>query len=162
MNGSRGIAMQRRAFMSFGRVPALLLAVALLLGGCAERSRVSEAEPGLNAANSALLMIYRPSQFFHAGNPEGPIVFINGEQIGSLLVGGVLQHRVKPGKYLVVLRKPVLFMPTYEIGRAELTVAEGKTYYLRHSYDWSGMVGVFHTGTNSFGQVDEAMGRQFR
>jgi|GEM_PF-4598578 len=148
----------RRVFSRF----IMAVFISLVISSCVTGAPAPVAEPGLSHADSALLQIYRPSQFFHAANPESPFVYVGDQLVGNLRVGAMLQYRVRPGSHVVVLRQSLLFMPAYEIGRVEITSEAGKTYYVRYSYDMTGIVGTYPQGRSSLHQVDQQTGGLLR
>lgn len=145
----------------FSRFLSLFI-VFIAISGCVGGPQPIAAETGLNNQDSALLQVYRPSQVFHAANAESPFVYVNDQPIGNLRVGGMLQYRVRPGTHMVVLRQSVLFMPAHEIGRLEITAEVGNTYYVRYSFDMTGVIGVHPQGRSSLHQVDQQTGAMLR
>jgi hypothetical protein len=140
----------------------IVAAAALPLAACQTTSSELKPDPSLTPANSALLVVYRPRQLFHSANPEKPYVYLNGQHIGNLGTGDVISLRVPPGEHKVSMRQMVLFSPAWEIGTVPVTMETGKVYYVRYSYDMTGIVGTYPTGSSSLHQVDEATGRLFK
>lgn len=137
-------------------------AVAFLLLAACQRVVPEAANVSLNDTNSAQILLYRSKQFFHSGNPEQPYFYVNDEQIGSMGTGDILSRRVPVGTHRISVRKPILFMPTYEAGAITINAEAGKTYYLRYSLDPTGLIGTNFTSTSYFGLVDETYYQQRR
>ena len=143
-------------------IRAFIITLALFVVGACAEAPIPEA-PGLTNSNAAWLYVYRPYQMFHSLNPEQPFVYVNGGQIGTLGVGDMLGRRFTPGTYQVSIRSSILFMPGTETAAIKVKLEAGKTYYVRYSYDMSGIVplpsGAAFEGGSSLVQVDEKTGQ---
>lgn len=156
-----------KASSTGSRIRAIIaLGVALALAACAQNQPLADIDPTPNSSNAATLHIYRPWQFFHAGNPEQPFVYVNDKYIGKLGVGGALIRQFPPGDYRLSIRGSILFMPGLEIGSIALAMDAGKTYYARYSYDMTGIIPMpaapVATGRSSLVLVDEQTARNRR
>lgn len=83
--------------------------------------------------------IYRTNTSFHALNPERPYVYVNDVQISTLGVGATFCLNLKPGKYEVAIREPILFIPANKSGELVVDVAPGGTQYIRYSREMGGV-----------------------
>lgn len=116
----------------------------------------------LNNTNSATVIVYRTKQAFHSLNPEKPYVYLDGEHIGNLGTGESVSRRVAAGSHTISMKNPILFMPAKSAGSIDLIMEAGKTYYIRYSYNASGLAGTYTTGAPSLGLADEESFRALR
>ena len=144
----------------------LACVTAVMLGACATPAPPAALDAALTEANSANLIVYRPKTSFHSANPELPFLYVNGQQVGKLAVGGALEVRLPVGEHALSMKEPVLFMPAFESHKRALKADPGKTYYVRYSREAGGVVstagGVQFTQVTGFDLVPEEVGKQRR
>ena len=83
-----------------------MLGYVLVLSGCGPKEQFVRSST-LTADESGTLILYRPDTFFHRWNPEEPIVYLDGERVGTLGVGETLTMEVGPGVHGVVLTRTI-------------------------------------------------------
>lgn len=118
----------------------------------------------LNDENSAILVVYRPNTSFHKANPSKPSVYVDGKEIGKLGVNRSLRVRLPTGKYVISVKRSFLFMPVFNAGEVNVTFEQHRTYYVRYSYNFTGLIvapggNAAATGSSSLMLVDEVTGK---
>ena len=133
--------------------------VCLLIAGCSSKGTFQR-DHSLHEDNAATIIVYRPNTYFHRADPEKPFIYINDTKLGKLGIGSNLRISVPNGKYSISVKQSLLFMPGKETNRLELVVDEHKHYYVRYSYDFSGITaGWIVTGEPDLKLVDEKIGK---
>jgi hypothetical protein len=114
-----------------------IIAVALLLGGCA--SFVAEGpafdEKLLKTSDSATFFVYRPEHFFFAGRI--PNLFIDEIDRGKLRDGGYMSVDVQPGTHTLTLHGDIFWWPFPAI-IAKVNISPNQKYFLRLSMSRDG------------------------
>jgi hypothetical protein len=143
---------------------AFLLAAVSTLAACAASQPASPV--GVDRANLATVFVYRPRGWYHAFNPEAPFVYVGDRQIGTVRVGGQIGVELPAGSHRLVIKKPILFMPAYEVAGIDLNLEPGKRYYVRYSLEPAGVivtpVGVAVPGSSGLALVDEETAQRER
>lgn len=130
-----------------------------LLVGCASTPKVTPTDlspaPNPDEVESAPqgecpVWIYRSNTSFHSLNPELPYVYVNDVRVGRLGVGRTFCMNLKPGKYEIAIREPIMFIPAHTSGTLVVEVSEGSTQFVRYSREMSGIT-VVTPGAVSFG-----------
>jgi hypothetical protein len=145
------------------------LATAILLSACTSPQPnvgSSQANPPLSKIESSdetvgcSVYVYRNKTWFHRFNPEKPFVYVGDERVGKLGVGDSVCLRMPEGKYTVSIKEPILFMPTYAIGKVDIEVRTNAPVYVRYSKEFSGVIVTGSTtavtGNNRVQVVTEA------
>ncbi|SEK14973.1 MULTISPECIES: DUF2846 domain-containing protein [unclassified Variovorax] len=123
---------------------ALIFLLAFLLAAC---SATGEKFSRLKIPNSSVgaLYVYRLPNF--AGGGNAPLLFIDGNDQGSLKNAGYIRKELAVGRHVIELRngsilsnmKPLTF---------DLTVEGGTTYFLRYTIEHRGSQHIF--GSTAF------------
>lgn len=138
--------------MSLKKKLTLAWSLPLILAGCATAPPPLPSDasptPTLTEIKSGTdkdcpVWIYRTNTFYHSGNPEKPFVYVNELQIGGLGVSNTICLNLKPGKYQVSIREPIMFMPGSTSGALMVEPKNGEVIYIRYSKE---MAGVFVVG----------------
>lgn len=109
----------------------LAFMLAATLGACtADGPRFRPVD--LEGSGKGVIYVYRPFTLNGVGDPEIPYIYLNGEYKGRMRIDGHFVFLVEPGKHTVSARDIFLAFFTYDMGKAEVTVEEGKSYYLRY------------------------------
>jgi hypothetical protein len=91
-------------------------------------------------------------------------LYVNGRQVGKLAINSAIEVRVPAGEHALSMKEPVLFMPAYESHKLALKAEPGKTYFVRYSREYGGVVpmagGAQVLSTTGFDLVPESIGRQ--
>ena len=151
-----------------GRAFAFASAVTLAatLSSCATQQAGLPRDPNLTNENSATVVVYRPHTRFHRANPELPFLYVNGQQVGKLAINSAIEIRVPVGEHALSMKEPVLFMPAYDSRQLALKAEPGKTYFVRYSREYGGVIpmagGPQVLATTGFDIVPEELGRQRR
>ena len=140
-----------------------VLCTIAMLTSCTTPSAITQ-DLSLNDENSATLIVYRPNTTFHKANPSKPSVYVDGKELGKLGVNRSLRVRLPMGRYVITVKRPFLFMPVLSAGDVSVTIDQYKTYYVRYSYEYTGLMvapggNTSATGSSSLMLVDEVMGK---
>src|SRR5687767_6436587 len=117
--------------------------VAFVLVACGTAPAPSQAPAQAARVQSpaapCIVHVYRNKTAYHSRNPEQPFVYVGDEQAGTLGVGQSQCLRLAPGKYVLSIRQPVLFMPGITSDRLEIEVTEGTPVYIRYAKEFTGV-----------------------
>lgn len=111
----------------------------LLLFACAAPGPVFE--PMIQKEGVATLYIYRPKKF--KGGGTYPHIYLNGVEKAPLRNGGYISAHLAPGEYTIE-SKGKDWKWDLPDSSVKISVAEGKTYYIKLDYDSD--IGVTDTG----------------
>lgn len=107
--------------------------------------------------------VYRTRAAFHSLDAEKPFVYAGEEQAGALGVGDSLCLRLPPGRHVIAIREPVLFMPAWTSRTLEVEVAGARPVYVRYSAEFGEVApsaaGPVVLGSRSLKLSDEASWR---
>lgn len=94
--------------------------------------------------------VYRTDTFYHSANPEWPFVYVNELKVDGLGVARTMCLNLKPGKYQISIKEPIMFMPGPTSGAITVEPKAGGTIYIRYSKEMAGIFAVGATvGTTS-------------
>jgi hypothetical protein len=156
--GKSGRHHARRPGKSRVRNTLLVGIAAVLVAGCASPPFVTTFQQSGGAG--CTVHVYRTQTNFHSANPEKPFVYADDQPAGTLGVGQSICLTLPPGKHVVVVREPILFMPGWPSRRLEIEVADAAPIYVRYSREFGGVVlsagSAFVQGSKSLRISDEA------
>jgi len=116
------------------------------------------------AADQALVYVYRPDTFFYSANPDVPFLYLDGNQLLRLRIGGYTWLEVDQGPHTISIRDSLLGFPIDTLEEIQLEAVSGETYYVRFFQDYDGMAFVGPTAyamTETMMMiVPEKLGRQ--
>lgn len=129
----------------------MLLPLALAACAVAPASTPPAAQlAGVQSPSAACIVhVYRNQTSYHSLNPEKPFLYVGEERAGTLGVGQTQCLRLAPGKYLLSIRQPVLFMPGITSDRLEIEVQQGTPLYVRYAKEFRAVTGTGQMSSNS-------------
>lgn len=128
--------------------PVVALLAAAALAGCASAPRQAVQVGGARVLStsepaSCSLVVYRTQNAFHSMNLEKPFLFVDEQNMGTLDTGASLCLALAPGTHRIAINEPVLFMPGWASGHAEVTTpTPGGPVYLRYAKEYGGVAGT--------------------
>jgi hypothetical protein len=123
----------------------ILGCLVFILSACATTEKYS-LDTEISSKDAATLHFYRTDTYVHSLNPETPYTYLDDKVIAKLRTGMQKIVKVKPGRYTVSVRQPMLFMPGLESESFTHTFVAGEDYYVR--YDLSNILYGPHTQTS--------------
>jgi hypothetical protein len=133
------------------------LSLPLLLAACAAtpapRSQQAQAARVQSAGAPCVIHVYRTKTAYHSRNPEQPFIYIGDEQAGTLGVGESQCLRLAPGKYMLSIRQPMLFMPGITSDRLDFEVKDDQPMYIRYAKEFAGVSGTGNMQSTSRLQI---------
>lgn len=107
----------------------------LLLTGCAYPSWSTHYEPTTPLPEKALIYIYRTQTTIDSVNPEIPKFFINGHELGKLVIGGYYVQSVDPGEIEVYYKNSFMGFYPWKSGTIQLKAQAGQKYFIKFSIE---------------------------
>ncbi len=125
---------------------ATAVLAASLLAGCASAPPQATVQPGsarlvgTRQPDTCSLIVYRTQSAFHSMNVEKPFLFVDDQNLGIIDTGASLCLALTPGTHRIAINEPVLFMPGWASGHAEVTTPTvGGPTYLRYAKEYGGV-----------------------
>jgi len=144
--------------MSFRLLHTALIIFAL--AACTSNAPFTQNE-SLNENNASTLIVYTPDTSFNRQNFIYPTIFIDGHAAGKVSIKNPLQFFLEPGPHTITFQRAFVVMTNYEAGKIDIQLEQGKTYYIRYSYDFDDRVTNAEpsaSGASSFRLVPPSQG----
>lgn len=114
--------------------------------------------------DNTLIYVYRPDTLFYSGDPDVPILYLDGDRLLRLRINGYTWLDVEPGQHEILLRESLLGMPTSTIGEIDLRAEPGQTYYIRYTFEFGSVASdgmyLYQIGKSAFLIVPNELGEQ--
>ncbi|GEM_PF-3397238 len=112
-----------------------ILIVFVFLLSCAYPKRTTDYEAAVLSSGKALVYIYRTPTQIDSLNPDWPKLYMNGDVVGKLGVGGYYVQAVEPGEVTVSYKNGYFGFYPWTADEIKLTAVPNQKYFINYSIE---------------------------
>lgn len=110
------------------------IVLSVLLCGCTANGPAFQ-PAAVEAADKALIYVYRPSTYLFLTTLDVPFLYLDGNQLARLRIGGYTRLEVDEGPHMISFKESEMGFPDDTIAEIGLVAVPGDTYYVRFSME---------------------------